>query len=120
MIHYIWQGILLIITHFAGWIQLYFWALPLYAFCSFAVIEISLIINYHHPISMAPFYLSVIPFGIFHILAREAHPIFGILWYASIISIGLQIGTEQSYRFLLILYVLFIRKIRYECLLTFL
>ncbi|KAI9206711.1 uncharacterized protein BJ171DRAFT_597362 [Polychytrium aggregatum] len=92
-IHFVWYGILLIIAHYAHFLTLQFWTLPLYCFSCYAVVQVSRLLNHVSSISMIPMYLSYIPYCIFHLLARDAHLLFGVLWFVSIMGINLQIGT---------------------------
>jgi hypothetical protein len=53
------------------------------------------LIFYLRPLSMIPLYLSFIPYIVFQIISREAHIVFSILWFTSIMSINLQLGTNK-------------------------
>jgi hypothetical protein len=56
---------------------------------------------------MMPFYFSIFPYAVFHILSREMHTILGIQWFTSIMAISLQVGDQENVKFLFIIYILF-------------
>ena len=63
--------------------------------------------NQAKPESLVPFYMTIVPYAIFHVLSRDARAIFGILWYASLLCICLQSGSHKSFKFLFFLYIIF-------------
>lgn len=69
--------------------------------------EFTYIYKHVNPKSMMPFYLSVFPYAVFHILSREIHTIFGIQWFTSIMAISLQVGDQENVKFLFIIYITF-------------
>lgn len=40
-------------------------------------------------------YLSFFPYIVFQFLSREAHSVFSILWYISVMALTLQLGSDQ-------------------------
>ncbi|TPX33494.1 hypothetical protein SmJEL517_g03641 [Synchytrium microbalum] len=101
MLHYIWYGLLLIVLDASGWTELYYWTLPQYFATAFFVHEINRIIVFLHPLSVLPVILSFIPYCIFHFLCGNAHRIFAICWFVSLMAVNLQIGTERLGRHVL-------------------
>lgn len=101
-LHYCWYGILLIMSHYAFLIHLWFWELPFClssliadAFVCYSVIQITRLAYVKYPLSVTPLYISFIPYSIFHLLAREFHLIFSILWFISMMAINLQLGSNK-------------------------
>ncbi|KAJ3195451.1 High affinity cAMP-specific 3',5'-cyclic phosphodiesterase 7A [Irineochytrium annulatum] len=79
-------------------------------FSSYFVIEISRLLSFRNVHSMVPLYLSFIPYSIFHMLAREAHMLFGALWFVSLMAINLQIGTPKLRIHVFIASIVFLSK----------
>ncbi len=98
---------ILCFAHLAGMITMYFWAIPLYLYLAYANIELALIYKHVNSQSMIPFYFSILTYAVFHILSREIHNLFGIQWFASIMAISLQVGSQQNVTFLFIIYITF-------------
>ncbi|TPX33798.1 hypothetical protein SeMB42_g07426 [Synchytrium endobioticum] len=93
LIHYVWYGVILIVLNMSGWIVLFYWTLPLYFFSSYTMLQLNRLIVYWRAISVLPLMLSFIPYCVFQYLCGPAHRIFSILWFVSLMSVNLQIGT---------------------------
>ncbi|KAI8812326.1 hypothetical protein BJ742DRAFT_793757 [Cladochytrium replicatum] len=93
--HYAWYGLLLIIGHLVGWYYIYYWTLPLYAYFSYGALEMGRLAEHKWTSSIVPMYLSFIPYFVFQMVARDAHTIFGVLWFSSLIAINLQVGSQK-------------------------
>jgi hypothetical protein len=63
---------------------------------------------------MMPLYLSFFPYIVFHMLARQAHPIFGVLWFISLMAINMQMGTQALKAHVIAACAIFLGKTSYH------
>ncbi|ORY45590.1 HD-domain/PDEase-like protein [Rhizoclosmatium globosum] len=64
--------------------------------------------------TMAPLYLSFIPYTVFHLMLRDAHIIFSLAWFISLMTNNIQIGITTLRRHVIAATLLFI--VIYICL----
>ncbi len=64
-------------------------------FSSYCVLQITRLVHALSPRSLVPMYLSFFPYIVFQFLSREAHSVFSILWYISVMALTLQLGSDQ-------------------------
>ncbi|KAJ3353564.1 High affinity cAMP-specific 3',5'-cyclic phosphodiesterase 7A [Entophlyctis luteolus] len=107
-IHYILSIAFLVITHFARWTFVYAWSFPIYIYNCFCVLEISRMVLAKNDASMAPLYLSFIPFIHFHLYLRGSHVVLSFTWYISIMTINLQNGIVNLGKHVVIATVAFL------------
>ncbi|KAI9342243.1 hypothetical protein BDR26DRAFT_836511 [Obelidium mucronatum] len=79
--------------------------------------ELGRIFLYKDENSMAPLYLSFLPFIVFQLLLRDAHIIFTLAWFTSLMTNNLQIGITTLRYHVIAACVLFI--VIYSCLVNF-
>ncbi|KAJ3362262.1 High affinity cAMP-specific 3',5'-cyclic phosphodiesterase 7A [Allomyces javanicus] len=81
--------------------EIRYYTLFLYLNASLYVMQVSRIAQFLHEKSIVPFYLSLVPFGILCVIAREAHMLVTALWYVSFLIVYLQMGRPNMQKHLL-------------------
>ncbi|ORZ40347.1 hypothetical protein BCR44DRAFT_118924 [Catenaria anguillulae PL171] len=71
-----------------------------YATTAWYVLQFSRFVQFYNEKSLAPFYLSLIPFFIICAISRELHMLVCALWYVSFLIIYLQMGRPNMQRHL--------------------
>lgn len=66
-----------------------------YLLVSWLVYQVSRLIYYRNPLSLWPFYLSIIPAVLMTMLSREMHMLIAILWYSCMMTIQMQSGVQS-------------------------
>eukprot|EP01137_Pigoraptor_chileana_P028135 Opistho-2@11647 len=66
-----------------------------YIVAALLIWEVTRMIFFVRPLSVAPMYITLVPMAIMLALSREAHIVVGVLWYASILIIYLQSGATK-------------------------
>ncbi|KAH6584530.1 hypothetical protein BASA61_007430 [Batrachochytrium salamandrivorans] len=93
--HYIWNGIILVLSSLSNLSHFEYFALPTYLFVSYVAWQISRLQNKLDPSCIRPIYISFVPYIIFHSLSGDGHAILCGLWYASIMGMVLQINRPR-------------------------
>ncbi|KNE60154.1 hypothetical protein AMAG_18480 [Allomyces macrogynus ATCC 38327] len=81
--------------------EIRYYTLFLYLNASLYVMQVSRIAQFLHEKSIVPFYLSLVPFGILCVIAREAHMLVTALWYVSFLIVYLQMGRPNMQKHLI-------------------
>ncbi|ORY22265.1 HD-domain/PDEase-like protein [Rhizoclosmatium globosum] len=80
----------------------------------YAAWELSRLFLFRNENTMAPLYLSFIPYTVFHLMLRDAHIIFSLAWFISLMTNNIQIGITTLRRHVIAATLLFI--VIYICL----
>ncbi|KAJ3079450.1 High affinity cAMP-specific 3',5'-cyclic phosphodiesterase 7A [Rhizoclosmatium hyalinum] len=83
-------------------------------YTSYVAWELSRLFLFRNENTMAPLYLSFIPYTIFHLMLRDAHIIFSLAWFISLMTNNIQIGITTLRRHVIAATILFI--VIYICL----
>ncbi|KAH6570308.1 hypothetical protein BASA60_007797 [Batrachochytrium salamandrivorans] len=73
--HYIWNGIILVLSSLSNLSHFEYFALPTYLFVSYVAWQISRLQNKLDPSCIRPIYISFVPYIIFHSLSGDGHAI---------------------------------------------